>query len=121
MAGRNLREALEKIGYRDGVSLCARTMGSVAALLRQWSTGDRQQRGGASVARCRPWKKELSFRGLGWWRRECSGDVQLDRNSKTKRTRPGKLPAQRTVSHLGSSHQSHRGGTAMERRTKCGP
>src|SRR5882672_1348031 len=114
MAGRNLKEALEKIGHRDGGSLCARTMGIVAALLRQWSTGDRQQCGGTSVARCRAWKKKLSFRRLRWWRRKCRGDVQLDRNGKTKRTRPGKLPAQRTVSHRRSSHQSHRRTSPLE-------
>ncbi len=89
MAGRNLRKALEKIGHRAGGSLRARTMGSVAALLRQRSTGDRQQRGGASLARYRARKKNLSFRRLGWWWRKRSGDVQLDRNGKTKRTRPG--------------------------------
>src|SRR5713226_1641375 len=114
MAGRNLGQALEKIGHRDSGSLCARTLGSVAALLRQWSTGDRQQRGGTSLARCRAWKKELSFRGLGWWRRECSNHVQLDRNGKIKRTRPGKLPAQRTISHRRSSDQSHRGTSPLE-------
>src|SRR6266478_1356203 len=114
MAGRNFKEAVEKIGHRAGGSLRARTMGSVAALLRQWSTGDRQQRGGASLARCRARKKKLSFRRLGWWWRKRSGDVQLDRNGKTKRTGPGKLPAQRTVSHRRSSYQPHRGTAPLE-------
>src|SRR6266852_475063 len=114
MAGRNLKEALEKIGHRGGGSLCARTLGSVAALLRQWSTGDRQQCGGASVARRRAGKKKLSFRRLGWRRRKCRSHVQPDRNGETKRTRPGKLPAQRTVSHRRSSHQPHRRTAPLE-------
>src|SRR5712671_3119822 len=114
MAGRNLKEALEKIGHRGGGSLCARTLGSVAALLRQWSTGDRQQCGGASVARRRAGKEKLSFRRLGWRRRKCRSHVQPDRNGETKRTRPGKLPAQRTVSHRRSSHQPHRRTAPLE-------
>ena len=63
MAGRDLGQALEEIGHRAGGSLRTRTMGSVAALLRRWSTGNRQQRGGASVARCRAGKKEFLFAG----------------------------------------------------------
>src|SRR6266446_9218991 len=95
MAGRNLKEALEKIGHRGGGSLCARTLGSVAALLRQWSTGDRQQRGGASVARRRAGKEKLSFRRLGWRRRKCRSHVQPDRNGETK---------DRKSTRLNSSH-----------------
>ena len=37
MAGRNLGQALEEIGYSDGGSLRTGTMGSAGALLRRWT------------------------------------------------------------------------------------
>ena len=64
VAGRNLGQALQKIGHGDGRSLRTGTMGSIDALLRRWKARDRQQCGGAGVARCRSGQKELPVRGI---------------------------------------------------------
>src|SRR2546429_1404283 len=91
-------------------------MGSVDVLLRRWSLGDRQQRSGTSVAHSGSGKKELSLRWIGpRWRKRC-GDLQSDRNSKTKRDRSGKLSAKRSVPHRRAPDQSYRRTAAVESR-----
>src|SRR5436309_12978048 len=89
MAGRNFREAVEKIGHRAGGSLRTRTMGSVAALLRQWSTGDRQQRGGTIVARCRSGKKSCTGRNYAQFHGLDSQDSKYAGGARTKLCIPG--------------------------------
>ena len=65
-------EAIAQVGYRGRGALRAHALERSRALLRRWTHRDRQLGGRASVALCRGWPAQLSFRRIGC-RRHSSG------------------------------------------------
>ena len=75
-----------------------------------------QQRRRTGAAGRRSGTEQLSVCRIGFRRRTCGDDLQLDRHSQAEWTRSGSLPALPTGAHCRASHQPYCRPVALESR-----